>query len=133
MENISSKLASWLSNELKNIDFKKFICINQSEIETKFSRGVFLKLKQCNRAVGRAVLESIKPCSFCAVTTLDEALDLMDNPNFQYICCSDDTSSEFPKPRGAGPDSCWQCRKCGSITLLVLPEKEFKGWWGKVG
>lgn len=133
MENICSILASWLSNELTDIDFKSFICNNQSEIETKFSRGIFLKLKQCNRPVGRATLESIKPCPFCTISTLDEALGLIDNPNFQYVRCPDYISSEFSEIRLIGASSYWQCKKCGSITLSALPEREFKGWWGKVG
>nr|WP_086938616.1 hypothetical protein [Thaumasiovibrio occultus] len=133
MKIIETNLKNWLAGRMDDAAFQAFVCDHQRDIERRFSRSLYLKLKRCVRPVGRRVLETLWPCDSCSsITTLEDALALRENTCFKVVKRPNCTPVEFQYQGVTGPESFWQCRKCGSITLLVLPEREFKGWWGKV-
>lgn len=133
MKNIENSLKNWLSLEVDDEYFKEFVETFRHEIENNFSRGEYLKLKNCDRLVGRNVLEQLVSCNHCSsIKTIDDALSLTKNDNYKGIQRPEYLKFEFKYQGVTGPNSYWQCNKCGSITMFVLPERAFKGWWGKV-
>ncbi|MFM2477719.1 hypothetical protein [Celerinatantimonas sp. MCCC 1A17872] len=134
MPQLEQILTEWLSNKLSDSEYYKYLIDHCSECESRFTRGKFLQLKHFNRVVAREILDELAPCDFCNKEfTIEKLFSLRDNPNFELINKPDFVNISFPYSGVMGPEQYARCKKCGSILLFIAPEREFKGWWGKVG
>ena len=126
-------LDTWLADKMSDEEFIKMIRSHEELIASTYSRGIYLKLKNLDLRLGRQLLNKLKPCTKCdGILTIGQGFLLSDDINFKRIFpCTEKLFS--PKCIGVpGPESYWQCISCCSITLFILPEREFRGWIGKV-
>ncbi len=98
MNEIITKLKRWLSGDISNSDWGRYVVENQPLFESQFSRGVYLKLKNLDRKIGREVLDKVQPCLVCSpLPSIEEAFNLGNNGSFERMKVSKNDSFNFQR------------------------------------